>query len=595
MAKAIGIDLGTTNSVVAYLDRGQPVVIPNAGGNPLTPSVVAFAGDSSTCVGQIARAQAIANPDKTVFSIKRKMGSDHLVRVDGREYLPQDISAMILQDLKRSAENYLGEEVKKAVITVPAYFNDRQRNATKDAGTLAGLDVIRIINEPTSAALAYGLDREDVHTILVWDLGGGTFDVSILELGDGVFEVKAVNGDTALGGDDYDQRLMEYLAEVFHREYGIDLLHGGKRVVQELKEDAEKAKIKLSEQVATIVRLPLMAVDGSGSKSPTVKLTQAEFEGITEDLRQRMVGPTMQAMTDAKVHPDDIDRVILVGGATRMPAVQRLIRTLTGKEPYGHIDPDKVVALGAAIQAGILTGEIQEVVLVDVNPLSLGVETLGGIFSRIIERNTPIPTSQGQIFTTAADGQTAVDIHILQGERDMAEDNVTLGQFQLGGIPPQPRGTPRIEVTFSIDANGIVNVSAHDLMTEEESMITISSIGRLTEEEIQAWIREAGLHEEEDRQRRERVELNIRAESMISAAEHVLRETEEAGLMALPAGTMDEVEQATLQVKEALASGDSGAIARQTERLTKQVEHLHRAVRGRKIADVIDEGIQRDR
>lgn len=582
MVKAIGIDLGTTNSLVAYLDRGRPVVIPNAGGNPLTPSVVAFAGDGSKWVGQVAKAQAIANPKNTISSIKRKMGSGHLVRADGREYLPQDISAMILRELKRNAEDYLGEEVGKSVITVPAYFNDRQRNATRDAGAQAGLDVIRIINEPTSAALAYGLDREDVRTVLVWDLGGGTFDVSILELGDGVFEVKAVSGDTALGGDDYDQRLVEYLAEVFRREHGIDLLRGDARVMQELKEVAEKAKIRLSEQVATTVRVPPTAVEGSGSKGPRVEVTRSEFEGITEDLRQRMVGPTRQAMADAKVHPDDIDRVILVGGATRMPAVQRLIGTLTGKEPYRHIDPDEVVALGAAIQAGILTGEIQGVVLVDVNPLTLGIETLGGIFTRIVERNTSIPTSRGQIFTTAADDQAAVDVHVLQGERNMAEDNMTLGEFQLGEIPLQPRGTPRIEVTFSIDANGIVNVSAGDLMTGEESAITITSNGRLTEEEIRARIREAQLHEEGDRQRRERVELKIRTESMISAAEHVLSEAEERGMGAQLGGMMDEVERAALQVKEALASGDSGPIARQTECLKKRVEHLHRAVRGRR-------------
>ena len=590
MAKVIGIDLGTTNSLAAYMKNGKPEVIPNAEGGRLTPSVVAFIKDGKRLVGQIAKRQAVANPERTIFSIKRRMGrraylapeivasikrwmgSDHKVMIDDKTYAPEEISAMILQKVKADAESYLGERIEKAVITVPAYFNDSQRKATKDAGTVAGLDVIRIINEPTAASLAYGLDRENVHTILVWDLGGGTFDVSILELGEGVFEVKAVNGDTWLGGDDYDQRIVDYLAGELPKECGIDLQEDN-IARQMLKEAAEKAKIELSTQPTTNVRVPFIYGDGFDHEDINVALTRVKFEELTEDLRQKMVGPTKQALADADLDPVDIDRVVLVGGSTRMPAVQKLAEDLIGLEPYRHINPDEVVTLGAAIQAGILMGEVREVVLIDVNPLSLGIETLGGIYSKIIPRNTPIPTSKGQIFTTARDNQTAVDVHALQGEREMAMYNMTLDRFRLSDIEPQPRGEARVEVTFDIDANSIVHASALDLQTDNKQRVKISSSSGLPAEEIKQMIEEARTHAEQDKSQREEVETGIRADSMICAAEHVIKESEEADRNRVRK-QVHEVEKAILKVKEALASGDSEEIESKTEALEKVTKTL---------------------
>ncbi len=479
----VGIDLGTTNSVAAVLEDNRPKVLPNTEGDRLTPSVVAFTLDGKRLVGKLARRQAVANPERTVISIKRCMGSDYKVKIGLKQYTPQEISALILQKLKNDAENYLGEKIEKAVITVPAYFNDAQRQATKDAGRIAGLEVIRIINEPTAAALAYGLNKEDIHTILIWDLGGGTFDVSILELGEGVFEVKAVNGNTWLGGDDWDGQIMDYLADEFQKEHGIDL-RKDRIALQRLKEAAEKAKIRLSSTLTTNVRLPFIVTNQDDPKHLEIMLTRAKFEDITQDLLQKMIGPTKQALADAKLKPQDIDRVILVGGATRMPGVQELAIELLDREPYKHIDPDEVVAVGAAIQAGVLTGQVKEIVLVDVTPLSLGIETLGGIFAKIIERNTSIPISCGQIFTTATDNQTTVDIHILQGEREIAASNMSLGRFQLMDIPPALRGMPRIEVSFDIDANGILHVSAQDLHTGNEQRTKITSSQALSKEEV---------------------------------------------------------------------------------------------------------------
>jgi len=601
MARVVGIDLGTTNSVVAYMENGHPVIIPNAEGGRLTPSLVAFLEDGNRLVGQLAKrienrglriedrdekAVSILDPrssilesflddlgdDRVIASIKRQMGSDARVWIDDREYTPEEISAMILRKVKTDAERYLGEEIGKAVITVPAYFNDGQRKATKDAGTIAGLEVIRIVNEPTAAALAYGLDKENVHTILVWDLGGGTFDVSILELGDGIFEVKAVNGDTHLGGDDYDQRIVEYLADEFQTEWGIDLRQDP-MARQRLKEAAELAKIELSSRLTTTIRLPSLVTGRNGSEGWERTLTRATFDALTEDLRQRMVGPTLQALGDANLVPEDIDRVILVGGATRMPAVQDLIQTLIGRVPYKYINPDEVVALGAAIQAGILTGEVREIILVDVNPLSLGIETQGGIFARIIHRNTPIPTSQSQIFTTACDHQPAVDIHVLQGEREMAMYNMTLGRFRLSDIEPQPRGEPRIEVIFDIDANSLVHVSAVDLQTGNTQRIEITSMGGLSPEEVERMVQEARLHIEEDQRQREEVEIGIRAESMIAAADHMMRQVEEAHEVEAREATVtsvtsarwvtplvDEVHTGVLALEAALAAGESQEI-----------------------------------
>lgn len=570
MGKVVGIDLGTTNSVVAVIEDGRPVVIPNAEGGQLTPSVVAFTKDGRRLIGQLAKRQGVANSEKTIFSIKRQIGSDHRVTIDGKEYTPQEISALILHKVKTDAESYLGEKIDKAVITVPAYFNDSQRQATKEAGTIADLDVIRIINEPTAASLAYGLDKEDIHIILVWDLGGGTFDVSILELGGGVFEVKAVNGNTCLGGDDWDQRIVDYLANEFQREYGVNL-RGDKTTLQRLKEVAEKAKIELTDEENTNIRLPFIDAGSHAPKHLEATLTRAKFEELTADLTQKMVGPTKQALADAGLLPEDIDRVVLVGGATRMPAVQELIRKLIGKEPYRDIDPDEVVAIGAAIQAGILAGEVRDIVLIDVAPLSLGIETMGGIFTKIIERNTPIPTSKSQIFTTAADNQTAVDIYVLQGERGMAMCNMPLGRFCLSDIPPAPRGEPQIEVTFNIDVNGIVQVSALDLHTDNSQKIRISSkFTGLPGQEIERMVREAQVYAQEDKKQREEVEINIEADSMICAAEYLIKE---AGGRTDKA-QVEEIEKGILQVKKALAGGDSQKIKSRTEELEEQIKLL---------------------
>ncbi len=522
MEKIIGIDLGTTNSVVAVMEGGQPVVIPNAEGDRLTPSVVSFKKDGEILVGKLAKRQAIISPERTIVSIKRKMGSDYKVNIDGKEYTPQQISAMILQKLKRDAEAYLGTTVKKAVITVPAYFTDAQRQATKDAGIIAGLDVLRIINEPTAATLAYGLDKEGEQKILVFDLGGGTFDVSILEIGEGVFEVKATSGNNHLGGDDFDQRIIDWMAEEFKREHGIDLRQD-RMALQRLKEAAEKAKIELSSMLTTTISLPFITADQTGPKHLEMELTRAKLEELTKDLVEAVEGPTLRALEDAKLTPQDIDKVILVGGATRMPAVQEKVRQLLGKDPYKGINPDECVAIGAAIQAAILAGEIKDVVLLDVTPLSLGIETLGGVFTKIIERNTTIPVSKSQVFTTAADNQTSVEVHVLQGERPMAADNVSLGRFILDGIPPAPRGVPKIEVTFNIDANGILNVSAKDMATGKAQSIVIKA-SRLSEEEIERMKKEAEMHAEEDRKKRELAELKNQADNMVYTTEKTLSE-----------------------------------------------------------------------
>ena len=523
MSKIIGIDLGTTNSCVAVMEGGEPVVIPNPEGARTTPSVVAFSKDGERLVGQIAKRQAITNPERTISSIKRKMGTDHKVTIDGKAHTPQDISAMILQKLKQDAEAYLGETVNQAVITVPAYFSDSQRQATKDAGRIAGLEVLRIINEPTAASLAYGLDKEHAHKILVYDLGGGTFDVSILEIGDGVFEVLATNGDTMLGGDDFDNRVIDYIAEIFRKENGIDLKKD-RMAYQRLKEAAEKAKIDLSGVMAANINLPFITADANGPKHLDITLTRAKFNELTADLVERTIGPMQTALKDAGLTASQIDRVILVGGSTRIPAVQDAVKNVTGKEPFKGINPDECVAIGAAIQGGVLGGEVKDVLLLDVTPLSLGLETEGHIFTRLIDRNTTIPTSKSQVFSTAADGQTTVEINVLQGERQMAYDNKSLGRFQLTGIAPAPRGVPQIEVTFSIDANGIVNVSAKDKATGNEQKITITASSNLTEEEINQRVNEAEQYAEQDKKRKEEVETLNHADSMIYEMEKQLRE-----------------------------------------------------------------------
>lgn len=490
MAKVLGIDLGTTNSVVAVMEGSVPTVLPMAEGGRLCPSVVGFSKNGEWLVGQLAKRQAITSPDRTFSSIKRQMGKDYKVSVDGKQYTPQEISAMILRKLKRDAEAYLGESVQQAVITVPAYFSDAQRQATKDAGTIAGLEVLRIINEPTAASLAYGIDKEDLHTVLVWDLGGGTFDVSILELDDGVFEVRATSGDTHLGGDDWDARIMDWLVEEFREAHRIDLRRD-RLAMQRLKDAAEKAKIELSTVVSTNINLPFISSGPDGPLHLDIDLTRARFEALTSDLLERLVGPTKRALADAKIGPRNIDRILLVGGSTRMPAVQALVTELFGKEPHKGINPDEVVAAGAAIQAAVLAGEVQDVLLLDVTPLSLGIETLGGVMTRLIERNTTIPTSKTEIFTTAQDGQRTVDIKVYQGEREIAAYNKLLGTFQLDGIPPAPRGVPKIAVTFDIDVNGIVHVSARDTSTGNEQRITITDATGLSQEEIERMICEA--------------------------------------------------------------------------------------------------------
>ncbi|NLA58621.1 MAG: molecular chaperone DnaK [Firmicutes bacterium] len=523
MGKVIGIDLGTTNSVVAVMEGGEPVVIPNSEGSRTTPSVVAFSKNGELLVGQVAKRQAVTNPERTIQSIKRYMGTDYKVTIDGKEYIPQQISSMILRKLKEEAENYLGEPVIQAVITVPAYFTDAQRQATKDAGTIAGLDVLRIINEPTAASLAYGLDKEHEQKILVFDLGGGTFDVSILEVGDGVFEVLATSGNNRLGGDDFDERIVQYLIQQFRQETGVDLSKD-RMAMQRLKEAAEKAKIELSGLQSTNINLPFISVGESGPLHLDITLTRAKFNELTADLVEATMGPTQRALDDAGLKPHEIDKVILVGGSTRIPAVQEAIKNKLGKEPFKGINPDECVALGAAIQAGVLAGEVKDIVLLDVTPLSLGIETLGGVMTVLIERNTTIPTSKKQIFSTAADNQTAVDIHVLQGERPMAADNITLGRFQLTGIPPAPRGVPQIEVTFDIDVNGIVNVSAKDLGTGKEQRITITSSGALSQDEIEKMVRDAEIHAEEDKRRKELVEARNQAEQLIYTTDKTLKE-----------------------------------------------------------------------
>jgi len=564
MGKIIGIDLGTTNSCVAVMEGGEPVVIPNAEGSRTTPSVVAFSKDGERLIGQIAKRQAITNPERTIMSIKREMGSSYKVTIDGKDYTPQEISAMILMKLKQDAEAYLGEPVTQAVITVPAYFSDSQRQATKDAGKIAGLEVLRIINEPTAASLAYGLDKENNHKILVYDLGGGTFDVSILEIGDGVFEVLATNGNNRLGGDDFDDRIMNYLANEFKKEHGIDLLQD-RMAKQRLKEAAEKAKIELSGVLTTNINLPFITADATGPKHLDITLTRAKFDELTADLVEKTMEPTRLALKDAGLTPADIDKVILVGGSTRIPAVQAAVKKLTGKEPHKGINPDECVAIGAAIQAGVLGGEVKDVLLLDVTPLSLGIETLGGVFTKLIERNTTIPVRKSQIFSTAADGQTQVEINVLQGEREMAADNKSIGRFILSGIPPAPRGVPQIEVTFDIDANGIVNVSAKDLGTGNEQKVTITASTNLSKEEIDRAIKEAERYAEEDKKRKEQIEARNQADSLVYNTEKTMKELGDK----LSQADRDRIQAEIDAVKKALEGSDAQAIKSACEKLTQ--------------------------
>ncbi|MBD2863894.1 molecular chaperone DnaK [Paenibacillus oceani] len=570
MSKVIGIDLGTTNSCVAVMEGGEAVVIPNVEGNRTTPSVVGFKKDGERVVGETAKRQAITNPDRTIISIKRHMGTNHKEKIDTTDYSPQEISAMILQKLKADAEAYLGTSVTQAVITVPAYFNDSQRQATKDAGKIAGLEVLRIVNEPTAAALAYGLDKQETNqTILVYDLGGGTFDVSILELGDGIFEVKATSGDNRLGGDDFDQVIIDYLAAEFKKEHGIDLSKD-KAAVQRLKDAAEKAKKELSSVLTTTISLPFITVVDGVPQHLEVNLSRAKFEEISAPLVERTLGPTRQALSDSGLSPSEIHRVVLVGGSTRIPAVQEAIKKLIGKEPHKGVNPDEVVALGAAIQAGVLTGDVKDVVLLDVTPLSLGIETAGGVFTKMIDRNTTIPTSKSQVYSTYADNQTSVEIHVLQGERAMASDNKTLGRFMLGDIPPAPRGIPQIEVTFDIDANGIVNVSALDKGTGKSQKITITSSSGLSDDEIDKMMKDAEAHAEEDRKRKEMVEARNEADQLVYSVDKTIKDL---GDKADPA-EVEKANAAKEELKKALEGSDLEQIKKATEALTEVVQQL---------------------
>ena len=560
MSKIIGIDLGTTNSCVAVMEGGEPTVIANAEGARTTPSVVAFAKNGERLVGQVAKRQAVTNPERTIISIKRDMGTDRKIVIDGKTLTPPEISAMILQKLKADAESYLGETVTKAVITVPAYFSDSQRQATKDAGRIAGLEVERIINEPTAAARAYGLDKGDAHKILVYDLGGGTFDVSLMEVGDGVFEVLATGGDTHLGGDDFDNRLIDYIATEFQKENGIDLKQD-RMALQRLKEAAEKAKIELSGLMSVNVNLPFITADATGPKHLDVTISRAKFNELTADLVDRTIVPLTQALKDAGLTAKDIDKVILVGGSTRIPAVQEAVQRVTGKEPYKGINPDECVAIGAAIQGGVLGGDVKDVVLLDVTPLSLGIETLGGVFTKLIERNTTIPVKQTQVFSTAADGQTSVDVHVLQGEREFAADNKTLGRFQLSGIAPAPRGVPQIEVTFDIDANGIVHVSAKDKGTGKEQSISITASSNMSEDEIKKAVNEAEQFAAEDKKRKEAVEVNNQCDQLIYQSEKTLKELDSK----LEAADKATIEEGLKKLRDVRATEDTEKIKAEME------------------------------
>ena len=591
MGKVIGIDLGTTNSCVAVMEGGEPVVIPNSEGNRTTASVLGISKAGERLVGQVAKRQAITNPDNTVSSIKRHMGTDYKVTVAGTAHTPQEISAMILQKLKADAEAYLGEGVSEAVITVPAYFTDSQRQATKDAGKIAGLNVLRIINEPTAAALAYGMDKEDDQTVLVFDLGGGTFDVSILELGDGIFEVKATSGNNRLGGDDFDEKVIDWMLVEFKKETGIDL-SSDKTAMQRLKEAAEKAKIELSTVTTSNINLPFITMNENGPQHLDLTLSRAKFNALTADLVEKTMGPTRQALKDAGLSANDIHKVILVGGSSRIPAVQDAIKNLLGKEPFKGINPDECVAIGAAIQGGVLAGEVKDVVLLDVTPLSLGIETLGGVFTKIVERNTTIPVSRQQVFTTAADNQTSTDIHVLQGEREMAQYNKTLGRFTLMDIPPAPRGIPQIEVKFDIDANGIVNVSAKDLGTGKEQRITIKSSSGLSDAEIEQMIKDAELNAEADKKRKEEVDIRNNADSMVFQVEKTLKDMGDK----VDAAEVADINKAKDELKAALEGNDTAEIKAKTEALQevlyKMTEKMYAAAQQAQGAQGADMGGQ---